>query len=458
VRRSLILLSLACAFRFCLATSPAAEPAAPRPNVIFILADDLGYAELGCYGQKKIKTPNIDRLAAEGMRFSQAYCGTSVCAPSRCSLMTGLHIGHAHIRANRELKPEGQEPLPPGTFTLGQLFQRAGYATACIGKWGLGGPGSTGEPNRQGFDHFFGYLCQAKAHEYYPPYLWRNTNRVELDGKTYSHDLIAAEALEYIKQNKEKAFFLYLPFTIPHAKLQVPSQAPYEAEPWPENEKNFAAMITRMDADVGRLLVLLKETRLEERTLVIFTSDNGAGHPPAFFNSCGALRGAKRDMYEGGIRTPMIVRWPGRIKAGTVSDQVWAFYDFLPTAAELTGSAIPAGVKTDGISVLPAFAGKPLSREYLYWELHEPYFRQALRSGDWKIVRYGLTRPAELYNLKEDPAEQHDRAKDEPERLAKLASLMSAAHVDSALWPASDRPEGKSTPKSPGKAKRAKTN
>ena len=368
-------------------TAPAAEQNERPPNVIFIMADDLGVAEVGCFGQKRIKTPNIDCLAAEGMRFTQAYCGTSVCAPSRCALMTGLHLGHTHIRANRELKPEGQEPLPTGTFTVGHLFQKAGYATTCIGKWGLGGPGSTGEPNRQGFDYFFGYLCQAKAHEYYPRYLWRNTNRVELDGKTYSHDLMAQEALEFVTKNKEKPFFLYLPFTIPHAKLQVPTDAPYSNEDWPQNEKNYAAMVTRMDADIGRLMALLAKEGLDSRTLVFFTSDNGAGHPPAFFNSCGNLRGMKRDVYEGGIRAPSIARWPGHIKAGTESAEVWAFYDFLPTMAELLHSKPPGGVRVDGISILSALEGKPLAkREYLYWELNEPYFRQALRAGDWKIV------------------------------------------------------------------------
>ncbi len=418
----------------------AAEAAeATRPNVIFILADDMGYGDLGCYGQKKIKTPHIDRMAAEGVRFTQAYCGTSVCAPSRCALMTGQHLGHTPIRANRELKPEGQEPLPEGTFTVARLFQAAGYKTAAFGKWGLGFVDSTGSPDKMGLDLFFGYNCQRQAHNFYPDHLWRNRQRVELDGKTYSHDLIVSEALRWVRENAQSPFFLYLPVTIPHPQYQVPDLGPYANEPWPEEMKKYAAMITRLDGDVGRLLALLKELGIDRRTLVIFTSDNGAANKAVLdlFQSNGPLRGTKRTMYEGGIREPAIARWPGKIKPGTANDTPWAFYDFLPTAAELIGQPLPPGVKADGISIVPALLGGAMpKREYLYWELHEPRFMQAVRMGDWKGIRYGsLTAPMELYDLAKDPQEAQNVAAGHPEVVSRIASLMKAAHVEAPRFP-----------------------
>lgn len=421
-----------------LAAGAAGATRPARPNIVFILADDLGYADLGCYGQKRIRTPNIDRIAAEGIRFTQAYCGTSVCAPSRCSLMTGLHIGHACIRANRATPPEGQQPLSTGTFTVARMLQQAGYRTACIGKWGLGGPGSTGAPEKQGFDHFFGYLCQSKAHEYYPPYLWRDAKRVDLDGKTYSHDLIAADALAWVRENHDRPFFLYLTFTIPHAKLQVPDLGIYEKESWTPEAKTFAAMIARMDRDIGRLLALLKELGLDEKTIVFFASDNGAerGAMRRFLQSSGPLRGFKRDMYEGGIRVPMIVRWPGSVPAGKTSDDAWAFWDFLPTCADLAGVKPPVDAKLDGLSVLPALLGGPMPRrEYFYWELHEPRVKQAVRFGDWKAVRDPIDGPIELFDLKTDPGESHNLAADRPELVTKAETLMKSARTDSPLWP-----------------------
>src|SRR5438132_2375488 len=377
-----------------------AEP--PRqPNIIFILADDLGYGELGCYGQKRIRTPNLDRMANQGMRFTQCYAGSTVCAPSRCALMTGRHTGHCTVRGNALV------PLRPEDVTVAQSLKKSGYATALIGKWGLGEPGTTGLPNRKGFDYFFGYLNQLHAHNYYPDYLWKNQDKFPLEGNVvkdgvasqraqYSHDLLTREALQVVKQHRDAPFFLYLAYTIPHANnergqvegngMEVPSDAPYTNQPWPQVEKNHAAMITRLDADIGKLLALLKELGLDGNTVVFFSSDNGphkeGGHNPKFFRSGGPLRGTKRDLYEGGIRVPMIVRWPGKIRAGAVSKQVWAFWDFLPTALELAGRESPPGI--DGISQVATLLGKGEQKQhdFLYWEFHERGFQQAVRMGD----------------------------------------------------------------------------
>jgi len=403
------------------------------PNVVFVLADDLGYGDLGCYGQKLIQTLNLDRMAAEGMRFTQAYCGTSVCAPSRCALMTGRHIGHAAIRANREVQPEGQFPLPAGTVTVAQILKDAGYTTALVGKWGLGFWGSTGDPLANGFDHFFGYNCQRKAHDYYPAYLWRNGVKVELGSRKYSPDLMADEALDWVRRHKDRPFFLYFAATLPHAKFEVPNLGPYASKPWPEPAKKYAAMVSRLDDDVGRLLALLKELGLDQRTIVFFTSDNGADNPARdFLKSNGDLRGIKRTMYEGGLREPMIVRWPGHVPAGKTSDAPWAFYDFLPTAVELAGAKLPAGLNIDGISVVPALLGGELPvRPYLYWELHEPHFMQAARFGDWKAVRPAAGAPVEVYDLKADRQENHNVAAAHADVAARAEDILRAAHVDS---------------------------
>jgi len=419
-----------------------------RPNIIFILADDLGYGDLGCYGQKTIKTPNIDKLAAEGMRFTQCYAGSTVCAPSRCCLMTGLHTGHARVRGN------ARYPLLPEDVTVAELLKSAGYATGIVGKWGLGEPDTTGVPNRQGFDYWFGYLNQRNAHNYYPPYLWRNEEKYELagnqDGKKseYSHDLFTEEALGYIKRHNDEPFFLYLAYTIPHTNnelgretgngMEVPTDEPYSNENWPQPQKNHAAMITRMDRDIGKLMDLLKESGIDRNTLVFFSSDNGphreGGGNPEFFKSGGPLRGIKRDLYEGGIRVPGIVRWPDRVKPGTVSDQVWAFWDFLPTAAEIAGVGPPEGI--DGISILPALLGEsPKGREYLYWEFHERGFHQAVRMGDWKGVRDGKDRPVELYDLRVDIGEKNNVAYEHPGVMVKIESLLDSTRTDSEQWP-----------------------
>lgn len=419
-------------------TAVGAAHAPRRPNIIFILADDLGYADLGCYGQQKIQTPRLDRMAEEGLRFTQAYCGTSVCAPSRCILMTGLHAGHSHVRANRSAGPGAELPLPTGTLTVARLLQQSGYRTACIGKWGLGGANSTGAPNKQGFDHFFGYIGHGEAHEYYPPYLWRNGAKVELDGKRYSHDLIVSEAMQWVRAHRADPFFLYLPFTIPHANLQVPDLGPYADKPWPPPQQKIAAMITRMDAGIGQLLDLLRELAIDEHTIVFFASDNGPdrGGVREFFRASGTFRGAKRGMYEGGLRVPMIVRWPGHVPAKRVSDEPWAFWDFLPTCAELAGAKLPLDAKIDGLSIVPALMGGAMpQRPYFYWEIHEPRSSQAVRFGNMKAVRPAWSAPIELYDLAADPDEKHDLAKEKPELIEKAEQIMREARVDSPLFP-----------------------
>jgi arylsulfatase A len=425
-----------------------------KPNIIFILADDLGYGDVGCYGGNKINTPHLDRMASEGLKFTQHYAGSTVCAPSRCSLMTGLHTGHTYIRGNREIQPEGQAPIPADTVTVAKLMKKAGYKTGIIGKWGLGGPGSEGEPNKQGFDHWFGYLCQREAHTFYPDHLWRNGERVELDGKTYSHDLLAEEALGFIKENKENPFFLYIPFTIPHAALQVPedSMKPYmgkfgddEERPTgnyakqPHPKAAFAGMVSRMDSDVGRILALLKELNIDDNTLVMFSSDNGphkeGGHDPEYFNSNGPLRGVKRDLYEGGIRVPMIARWPGTIKAGTTSGHISAFWDLMPTYLELAGENPPDGI--DGISMVSALKGqgkKQKKHNLLYWEFHEGGFKQAIRMGKWKGVKIG-TKPLELYNLQEDKGETKNIAEQHANVVKRIENAMKNVRTESPLFP-----------------------
>ena len=441
-----------------------ARKGASRPNIIFILADDLGYGDLGCYGQKTIKTPNIDRLSEEGMRFTDHYAGSTVCAPSRCCLMTGLHTGHALVRGNALV------PLRPSDVTVAALLKDAGYRTGIIGKWGLGEAASTGIPNRQGFDYWFGYLNQRHAHNYYPTYLWRNEEKVSLKNEVnhviggrdrtpggvatkrveYSHDLFAEEALGFVEQNKDRPFFLYLPFTIPHANneaggkgMEVPSFGPYSGKDWPDPQKGHAAMITRMDGDVGRLMAKLKKLGLDENTLVMFSSDNGphkeGGANPTFFNSSGQLQGYKRALYEGGIRVPMIARWPGRIKAGSQSNHPSAFWDFLPTCCELVGVEAPDGI--DGISMVPTLLGqsrRQKKHEVLYWEFHEQGKKQAVRMGYWKGIRLNVAKkpdgPIELYDLRDDIGEKNNVAGQHPEIVAKIAAYMKTSRTPSEHW------------------------
>jgi arylsulfatase A-like enzyme len=436
-----------------------------KPNIIFILADDLGYGDLGCYGQKTIKTPNIDKLAEEGMKFTDHYAGSTVCAPSRCCLMTGLHTGHALIRAN------GNVPLRPSDVTVAELLKRKGYTTGIIGKWGLGEPETTGIPNKQGFDYWFGYLNQRHAHNYYPSYLWRNEEKYELKNQVnhviggrdrtpggvatkrveYSHDLMAKEALNFVEKNKDRPFFLYLPFTIPHANneagnkgMEVPSFGQYADRDWPEPQKGHAAMITtRMDGDIGKLMALLKRLDIDKNTIVMFSSDNGphkeGGGDPAFFKASGPLRGYKRALYEGGIRVPMIARWPGKIRAGSKSSHISAFWDLLPTCCELAGSDIPDDI--DGISMVPTFLSRRRQQkkhEALYWEFHEQGKKQAVRMGKWKGVRLNVAKnpagPIELYDLKNDIGEKNNVADRHPEIVAKIGKYMKASRTPSEHW------------------------
>ncbi len=450
-----------------------AQAAERRPNIIFILADDLGLGELGCYGQKKIKTPHLDRLAAEGMRFTQFYSGSAVCAPSRCSLLTGKHMGHAAVRDNLERGPnvEGQQPLPRETFTVAQLLKGAGYYTGIIGKWGLGMPEDQSGPNDFGFDYSYGYLCQRIAHTHYPDHLWRNGVSEPLPGNppiplgpkweippggaTYAHDLLAADALKFVRDRKAHPFFLYLAFTIPHVSLQAPDEA-LAGYDFPEDQRfpqkhysaharpraAYAGMITRMDRDIGRLLAELKTQGLDDNTIVFFASDNGVSFLQAdtlarFFGSAAGLRGFKGELYEGGIRTPFIARWPGKIKAGGTSDQIGAFWDMLPTFCELAG-AKPA--PSDGLSIVPTLLGRPAEQKQhtaLYWEYHSAGSSQAVRMGEWKGLRTKLKRnpdaPLELYHLATDPAETKDVAAEHPEIVAKMMEAMAGrtpSHVE----------------------------
>ena len=420
-----------------------------KPNIVLILADDLGYGDLGCYGQKKIKTPNIDQLAAEGMRFTQHYAGSTVCAPSRAVLMTGLHTGHVRIRGNAAV------PLQPEDLTVAEVLQKAGYKTGIVGKWGLGLANTPGVPNAQGFEEWFGYLSQTHAHDYYPAHLFRNDRIHYLQGnqegakREYAPDLFTKVATNFVRVSKYSPFFLYLSYTIPHANnelgrktgngMEVPSDEPYRKEEWLQPEKNKAAMITRMDRDVGLLLKYLKHEDLDQDTAIFFTSDNGphkeGGIKPEFFNSSGPLRGIKRDLYEGGIRVPMIVRWPARVPAGKVSDQVWTFWDFLPTAAEIAKVEPPKGI--DGISMLPTLLGQKQTNqhEFLYWEFHEKGSKQAVRMGDWKALRLAPGEPLELYNLKEDLSETNNVAARQADVIAKIEAYLKTARSESERWP-----------------------
>ena len=424
--------------------------AADQPNIIFILSDDLAQGDLGCYGQKLIQTPNLDRMAREGTRYKQAYCGTTVCAPSRASLMTGLHMGHSPIRANREIQPEGQMPLPASTVTVAQILKSAGYATACIGKWGMGMFDTTGSPLKKGFDHFFGYNCQRHAHSYFPSHLYNDDQRFPLkdtSSKPYAQNFIADEALKFVQANRSRPFFLFYAITLPHGNYEIDDQGIYKDQPWTVQQKNYAAMVTRLDTDVGRLLALVKELGLDENTLVVLAGDNGSSFQPNselgrhFQQAAHGLRGFKRELYEGGLRQAALARWPGTVPSGRVSDEPWAFWDFLPTVAELAGAKIPAECKTDGLSLVPYLKGGTApQREYFYWELHEARRPlRAVRFGDWKAVQNGPQAALELYDLAADPSEKTNLARQKAGIVAKAAELMEAAHADDPNWPLSGK-------------------
>ncbi len=438
----------------------------PRlPNIVFVMADDLGWNELGCYGQERIQTPNIDSLAEDGMRFTDCYSGSAVCAPARCNLMTGMHAGHAYIRSNFEVPdPEpgifgGQAPIPADTVTIAEALQERGYVTGCFGKWGLGPVGSSGDPLNQGFDRFFGYNCQRHAHNLYPKYLVDDRNHLRLEGnyrgmtgEQYGPRRIADEMLKWVRENRDRPFFLYYPTLIPHLPLQVPDEflEPYQ-DMWPETPYTgdryeihatpkacYAGMISFMDAQVGRLMSLLQELDIDDNTIIFFTSDNGTTLltdevDVEFFNSVGPLRGLKGSLYEGGIRVPMVVRWHERVPAGTVSDHAAAHYDIPATLADLTGARMPA---TDGISILPTLLGREggqQEHEYLFWDFSGYGGQLAVRMGPWKGVKQNLRQnpdaPLELYNLEEDIGEQNNVVNENPEIAARIEQIMLDART-----------------------------
>lgn len=452
------------------AQKQATPNATPKtPNVIFILADDLGYGDVGCYGQKLIRTPHIDRLATEGMQMTDFYAGSTVSAPSRASLMTGLNTGHTQVRGNKEIAPEGQMPMNPDRQTLGDLFKAAGYTTGIFGKWGLGFPGSGSEPQDRGFDTFYGYNCQRLAHYYYPTHLWSNREKVFFpenennDCRTYSADLIHQNALAFIQSAAQagKPFFCMLTYTLPHAELNLPHDSKHyqyynqtlTPRPWDGRDgypmsdnahASFAAMVSKMDDCVGDVCALLKQLGLDENTIVIFTSDNGphreGGADPDYFDSNGPLRGIKRDLYEGGIREPMIVRWPAQIKPGSQSKTPGAFWDFMPTFASLLGQ--PLKGNTDGQSLLPVWQGETEKLDKwqnrpLYWEFHAYNGRQALRQGKWKLVVLDInkTPKVELYDLSKDLGETTDLSAKYPQKVKEMRDLMKRMRTPSAIYP-----------------------
>jgi arylsulfatase A-like enzyme len=439
---------------------PAALSAAGKddhPNIILILADDLGYGDLGCYGQKTIKTPQLDRMAAAGLRCTQFYAGCTVCAPSRCSLMTGKHTGHCWVRGNRS--PE--LPLRPEDTTIAESLKRAGYVTGLLGKWGLGEPESTGFPNAKGFDYFFGYGTQVEAHNYYPEFLWLNSGRSPLPGnvvrtpgvaserETYVPDILTREALTFIELYREQPFFLFLSYPLPHANnergrvekngMEVPSNIPYSTERWPMPQRNHAAMITRLDNYVGQVLATVKRLQLSSKTIVIFTSDNGphkeGGADPEFFQSSGGLRGFKRDLTEGGIRVPFIVQWPDKIRAGRVEKSVAANWDLYPTLAEIAGVAAPKDL--DGVSLTATWLEQTQQAPHppLYWEFHERRFQQAVRVGDWKGIRKIVGSPMEVYDLSRDPHEERNVAPTQREVVKELERVLQTSRSPSKYWP-----------------------
>lgn len=435
-----------------LGMSAAGMMAETRPNIIFIMADDLGYGDLGSYGQTVIQTPHLDQMAEEGIRFSDFYAGSPVCAPSRSVLMTGQHTGHTTVRGNFGkfgvlglAGNKGRVPLLAKDVTIAEVLKSAGYATGITGKWGLGEPGTTGTPNDQGFDEWFGYLNQRRAHSYFPEYIWKNQDRFDLPGnanggqETYTHDLFTEFALDFVERHQAGPFFLYLPYTVPHSRYEIPDTAPYSDKPWTDDEKVHAAMITRLDRDIGQLFALLKSLKIDEQTIVFFCSDNGAAERwEGRFDSSGPLRGRKRDVYEGGIRSPMIVRWPGQITAGSASDTPWYLADVLPTLAGIAQTSTTASV--DGVNLTSIIRGEAteLEKRFLYWEFFENGFQQAVRWGDWKAVRPQLGEPLEIYNLARDAGETKNIAAHSPKIVQTFEDYLSTARTASKNWPVDD--------------------
>ena len=448
----------------CASATPSATANDRPPNIIYILADDLGYGDLSCYGQSTLNTPNLDRMANEGMRFTRHYAGSTVCAPSRCVLMTGKHVGHASVRGNQGGLILDEE------VTVAEMLRDRGYATGCVGKWGIGHPPPLDDPHRNGFDYFYGYVNMFHAHNFYPEFIVRNGKKVALknviaekwktnarEGREgagvaekkveYVPDLVTAEALDFIDRNHDKPFFLYQALNVPHANnegtrepgmagMEVPTLGELSSQDWPEPEKGFAAMISNIDRDVGKILAKLKERNIDDNTIVLFSSDNGphqeGGHKMAFFKSGGDLLGMKRDLYEGGIRVPLIVRWPGKVRAGSTVDHVCGFQDIMPTLAAISGAHAP---KLDGISFMPTLMNQPQqeTHSHLYWEFSEKGGKQAVLQDGWKGVRLNWGKqpngPLQLFNLETDPAEANDVAASHPAIVKKMATIMTREHL-----------------------------
>ncbi|MFK7818482.1 MAG: arylsulfatase [Planctomycetaceae bacterium] len=426
-----------------------------KPNFIFVLSDDIAQGDLGCYGQKLIQTPRLDQMAAEGTRFMQAYCGTSVCAPSRSSFFTGLHTGHCPVRGNYEVPPEGQLPLPDKTVTIAEVAKSAGYSSATFGKWGMGFFTSSGSPHKQGVDHFFGYNCQRHAHSYFPTYLWDDDQAIVLPGndgqkvgKTYAQELIQNDMIKWLKKQGDNPFFMFYAITLPHGRHEIDDFGIYNDKPWTNKQKAYAAQVTRVDSDMGDLVDTLREMKIDKNTLIIFTGDNGSSFSPKseigkrFDQASNGLRGFKRGLYEGALRQAALAWWPGTVPAGRVDDQPWAFWDMMPTFVELGGATPPAGYETDGLSLVSYLkGGNAPQRDYFYWELHEGKPIQAARWENWKAVRGGIDKPIQIYNLKTDPAESKNIADAQAELVAKAESIFKQAHRPDPNWPLDRRSE-----------------
>ena len=433
-----------------------AQPSEPRPNFIFVLSDDIAQGDLGCYGQKLIRTPRLDQMAAEGTRYLQAYCGTSVCAPSRSSFFTGLHTGHCPVRGNYEVPPEGQLPLPDETVTIAEVAKSAGYATATFGKWGMGFFDSSGGPHNQGVDHFFGYNCQRHAHSYFPTYLFDDKQPFVLPGndgrtvgKTYAQQLIQSDMIRWVRSHADEPFFLFYAITLPHGRHEIDDFGIYDDQPWTEKQKAYAAQVTRVDSDMGQLVDTLRELGIDRRTLIVFSGDNGSSFSPSseigkrFDQAGNGLRGFKRGMYEGALRQAALSWWPGTVPAGRVDDQPWAFWDLMPTFVELSGAETPSGYETDGHSLVSYLKGGPApERDYFYWELHlgnRPV--QAARFGKWKAVRNGIDKPIEIYDLQVDSAESKNLADSKSELVRRAEEIFKEAHRPDPNWPLDRRAE-----------------
>ncbi|MEM6469846.1 MAG: arylsulfatase [Planctomycetota bacterium] len=425
-----------------------------RPNFIFILSDDIAQGDLGCYGQTLIQTPHLDRMAAEGTRYTQAYCGTSVCAPSRSSFFTGLHCGHCPIRGNYEVPPEGQLPLPASTVTIAEVAKSAGYRTGTFGKWGMGFFGTTGDPLRQGIDRFFGYNCQRHAHSYFPTYLFDNDVAVELPGnngrdagETYAQDLIQDAVIEWVEEESEEPFFLFYAITLPHGRHEINDLGIYKDKPWTPLQKAYAAQVSRVDSDVGELLETLRKKGVERKTLVVFSGDNGSSFGEKteigkkFQQAANGLRGFKRQMYEGALRQAAIAWQPGTVPAGRVDHAPWAFWDLMPTFVELAGAETPSGYETDGKSLVSYLQGGPAPvRDYFYFELHvgnRPI--QAARFDDWKAVRNGHDRPIEIYDLAKDAGEKNNLSESRGDLVVRAKEIFAQAHRNDPNWPLTHR-------------------